>query len=98
MQVYFGRGKGKTTAALGQGFRATGHGFKVYMIQFMKGYPQYGEVKAIEKNKARKLFIFKTLEKVSIKGKVKNKALSLFKNKISDMLFVHLATMGKLTY
>ena len=49
MQVYFGRGKGKTTAALGQGFRAIGHGFKVYMIQFMKGYPQYGEVKAIEK-------------------------------------------------
>jgi len=49
VQVYFGRGKGKTTAALGQGFRATGHGFKVYMIQFMKGYPQYGEVKAIEK-------------------------------------------------
>jgi cob(I)alamin adenosyltransferase len=37
VQVYFGRGKGKTTAALGQGFRATGHGFKVYMIQFMKG-------------------------------------------------------------
>ena len=39
---------GKTTAALGQGLRATGHGFKVYMIQFMKGYPQYGEFKAIE--------------------------------------------------
>ncbi|KKN33981.1 hypothetical protein LCGC14_0798330 [marine sediment metagenome] len=37
VQVYFGRGKGKTTAALGQGFRATGHGFKVYLIQFMKG-------------------------------------------------------------
>ncbi len=55
-------------------------------------------VKAIEKNKARKLFIFKTLEKVSIKGKQKNKALSVFKNKISDMLFMHLATMGKLTY
>ncbi|MFX1310962.1 MAG: cob(I)yrinic acid a,c-diamide adenosyltransferase, partial [Promethearchaeota archaeon] len=32
MQVYFGRGKGKTTAAIGQGVRATGHGFKVYMI------------------------------------------------------------------
>lgn len=47
VQVYFGRGKGKTTAALGQGLRATGHGFKVYMIQFMKGYPQYGEVTAV---------------------------------------------------
>ena len=48
VQVYFGRGKGKTTAALGQGFRATGHGFKVYMIQFMKGDTAYGEVKAIK--------------------------------------------------
>jgi len=37
VQVYFGRGKGKTTAAIGQAVRATGHGFKVYMIQFMKG-------------------------------------------------------------
>ena len=48
VQVYFGRGKGKTTAALGQGFRATGHGFKVYMIQFMKGNTKYGEVEAIK--------------------------------------------------
>ena len=39
---------GKTTAALGQGFRATGHGFKVYLIQFMKGNTMYGEVDAIK--------------------------------------------------
>jgi len=42
--------KGKTTAALGQGLRATGHGFKVYLIQFMKGNTRYGEVKAINDN------------------------------------------------
>jgi len=48
VQVYFGRGKGKTTAALGQGLRASGHGFKVMMIQFMKGSTLYGELKAIE--------------------------------------------------
>jgi cob(I)alamin adenosyltransferase len=47
VQVYFGRGKGKTTAAIGQGLRATGHGFKVYMIQFMKGNTKYGEIEAI---------------------------------------------------
>ncbi|MFX1500020.1 MAG: cob(I)yrinic acid a,c-diamide adenosyltransferase [Promethearchaeota archaeon] len=49
VQVYFGRGKGKTTAAIGQGIRATGHGFKVYMIQFMKGSYKYGEIEAIKK-------------------------------------------------
>ena len=48
VQVYFGRGKGKTTAAIGQGVRATGHRFKVYMIQFMKGNYKYGEIEAIK--------------------------------------------------
>ena len=48
IQVYFGRGKGKTTAAIGQGIRATGHGFKVYMIQFLKGNYKYGEVSALK--------------------------------------------------
>ncbi|MFX1375125.1 MAG: cob(I)yrinic acid a,c-diamide adenosyltransferase [Promethearchaeota archaeon] len=48
IQVYFGRGKGKTTAAIGQAVRATGHGFKVYMIQFMKGNYKYGEIEAIK--------------------------------------------------
>jgi cob(I)alamin adenosyltransferase len=50
IQVYFGRGKGKTTAALGQGLRAMGHGFKVIMIQFMKGNTEYGEIKALNNN------------------------------------------------
>ncbi|MFX0186111.1 MAG: cob(I)yrinic acid a,c-diamide adenosyltransferase [Candidatus Hodarchaeota archaeon] len=48
MQCYFGRGKGKTTAAIGQGIRATGHGFKVYMVQFMKGNYKYGEIEALK--------------------------------------------------
>ena len=37
IQVYTGDGKGKTTCALGLAFRAVGQGYKVYMIQFMKG-------------------------------------------------------------
>lgn len=32
-----GDGKGKTTAAIGQGIRSTGHGMKVIMLQFLKG-------------------------------------------------------------
>lgn len=46
IQVYTGDGKGKTTASLGLAFRACGHGFRVCMIQFMKGSDEYGEVKA----------------------------------------------------
>jgi len=43
IQVYTGNGKGKTTASLGQAIRAAGHGWKVVMIQFMKGR-LYGEL------------------------------------------------------
>lgn len=49
VQVYTGDGKGKTTAALGQALRALGHGFKVIMIQFMKGDPNYGELATAKK-------------------------------------------------
>lgn len=36
VQVYYGRGKGKTTAAIGLGMRALGSNYKVIMIQFLK--------------------------------------------------------------
>ena len=36
VQVYFGNGKGKTTAAAGQALRALYHGYKVFFIQFLK--------------------------------------------------------------
>ena len=37
VQVWWGDGKGKTTAALGMGARAAGHGYRVHMLQLMKG-------------------------------------------------------------
>jgi cob(I)alamin adenosyltransferase len=48
IHVYTGPGKGKTTAALGLGLRAAGAGFKVHMLQFMKGR-RYSELDSIEK-------------------------------------------------
>ncbi len=56
VQVYWGNGKGKTTASLGLCLRALGRGFKVHLIQFMKGgiegnkdFEEYGELKALKK-------------------------------------------------
>ncbi len=47
VQVYCGNGKGKSTAAIGLGIRAVGHGFKVIMIQFLKN-DTTGEVKMLK--------------------------------------------------
>ena len=44
IQVYTGDGKGKTTAALGLACRAVVHGYKVLIIQFIKGNIEYGEL------------------------------------------------------
>lgn len=42
--VYTGKGKGKTTAALGMALRAIGYNYKICMIQFIKGSWHYGEM------------------------------------------------------
>ena len=41
--VHTGKGKGKSTAAFGMVFRAIGHGFKVGVVQFVKGAWETGE-------------------------------------------------------
>src|SRR3990167_7797976 len=55
VHVYFGNGKGKTTASLGLALRALGRGLKVHLVQFLKGgiegnrdFEEYGELKALK--------------------------------------------------
>jgi len=49
IQVYTGDGKGKTSAAFGLALRAVGRGLKVYVIQFIKGGFDYGELYVVER-------------------------------------------------
>jgi len=61
LMVYTGNGKSKTTAALGQVFRALGRGFKVCVIQFIKSSENYGELVTEEQFKG--LLEFHVMEK-----------------------------------
>lgn len=49
VQVFTGNGKGKTTAALGTILRAAGHGFRIFIVFFMKGNYDYGEFSTLSK-------------------------------------------------
>lgn len=45
--VHTGKGKGKTTAAMGMAMRCVGHGMKVGIVQFVKGVWNTGERKVL---------------------------------------------------
>ncbi|TVR98662.1 MAG: cob(I)yrinic acid a,c-diamide adenosyltransferase [Rhodospirillales bacterium] len=47
--VHTGKGKGKSTAAMGLVLRAIGHGMKVGLVQFVKGVWETGERRVLER-------------------------------------------------
>jgi cob(I)alamin adenosyltransferase len=47
--VYTGNGKGKTTASLGMTIRALGYGWRICIIQFIKGSWKYGEMDGLKR-------------------------------------------------
>ena len=70
VQVYTGEGKGKTTAAMGQALRARGRGYKVLLVQFLKGKKGSGEIS--------------TLEQLGVKVICKGRHLGLSLNRIAE--------------
>jgi cob(I)alamin adenosyltransferase len=46
--IFTGDGKGKTTAALGMALRASGHGMRTLIMQFIKADPKIGEMAALK--------------------------------------------------
>lgn len=91
-QVYCGEGKGKTTAAVGQGIRAIGQGLCVIMIQFLKSRTS-GEIETLKRLEPdfkvfrfekQPKFIFEMTEeeKEDLKSDIKN-ALN-FSRKVLD--------------
>lgn len=50
VQVYTGDGKGKTTASLGLVCRAAGYGQRACIVSFLKGDPNYGELRFIREH------------------------------------------------
>ena len=50
VQVYTGDGKGKTTASLGLICRASGYGHRSCIVSFLKGDPNYGELRFIREH------------------------------------------------
>lgn len=98
--IYTGDGKGKTTAALGQGLRAVGSGLKVYMVQFLKG-GKTGELNSVKNLENFTIFRFenprdfvwnlKEDEIEELKKDIKkgyNFILKTLENKECDMLII----------
>ena len=93
LHLYYGDGKGKTTAAMGLALRALGSGKRVVIVQFLKG-GQSGEIPLLEqlgaviyRGKAGQKFVFQMneVEKAATRA-LQNKNLAAALAQPCDML------------
>lgn len=73
VHLYFGNGKGKTTAALGLALRSSGYNFKIALVQYLKAAKEYGEINFIKKNMRKNIEVFRFGKKCIVhSAKVQN--------------------------
>ena len=100
--VNTGKGKGKTTAALGTAFRALGHGHRVCIVQFLKGRGKYGERLMAEKIEnldwfiCGRGFVFRK-ENIDDDRKAAQKGFQLAKEKVESDQY-DLIILDEITY
>ena len=99
IHLYWGDGKGKTTAAMGVAMRGLAAGKKVVFVQFLKGAPS-GEIPLLQqlgaviyRGKAGDKFVFQmTEEEKSQTRKIQNEHLEKALTENADMLILDEAT------
>ena len=76
--VHTGEGKGKTTAAIGLAVRAWGDGFRILILQFIKGSWKYGELSAL-----------KALAEIDGRIEIRPTGIGFTRNASSEEMAVH---------
>ena len=95
LHLYYGDGKGKTTAAMGLALRALGSGKKVVIVQFLKG-GKSGEIPLLEqlgatvyRGKAGQKFVFQmTPEEKAATRELQNQNLAAAIAQPADLLIL----------
>lgn len=100
VHIYCGEGKGKTTAAIGLGLRASGCGYKVFMLQFLKSSncSEHTAIRQLSNFTISNVdesikFVFQLTEsekaQLAIRSSQKlQQAFEMLKNKAADMLIL----------